>query len=173
MAEGDVERPAASALEEELARLKGELETVRRYASEQERRADSAEAQSSITAARAFSAQVAQLGAQEIAAKENLSSIEAQIRTLKQQKATLWSEGKFSEASDLDEQLADAAARRLQLRQAIEYYGNQKNQVSAAPSDAVEQFLAANEGTFSEADKGWIRQNRRYATDAGFRDRVI
>jgi hypothetical protein len=73
----------------------------------------------------------------------------------------------------VQEQLGDATARRRQAMQAKDYYATQKTQVAAQPSDPVEQFLVANQGSFSKEDQDWIRTNRRYATDPNFRQRVI
>jgi hypothetical protein len=162
-----------AALAEENARLKADLEATRRAVAEERNRADTLDNQVSQTNARVASAQAGQIDAQIAAADNTLSSLEQHIKNLKDQKSNLLAEGKFREASDLDEEMADAAARRLQAKQAKDYYAQQKTTIAAAPTDPVDQFIASNPGTYSSEDVAWIRQHRRFATDGNFRQRVV
>jgi hypothetical protein len=169
----DGETRDAADIQRENAELKAALEASRRQLFEEQARAETLDAQVSQTSARAASAQVAQLASEETRATEALTSIETEIRGLKQQWANLQAEGKFDQAADIQEQLGDATARRRQAMQAKEYYAAQKTAAQAQPTDPVEQFILANQGSLSSEDINWIRQNPRYAKEQNFRQRVI
>lgn len=168
--DGDID-PAE--LQRQNERLRADLELERRRASENEARADTLDHQVSQSSARIHSAQLAQLQAQEQAADDAVKATANEIAGLKAQLATLQAEGKFQEAADVQEQIGDAAARRQQALQAKGYFAQQRTSFPATPMDPVERFLSDNQGTYSAEDMAWIRQNRRFATDAAFRGRVI
>jgi len=84
----------------------------------------------------------------------------------------LSAEGKFEEVAEVQEKMADAAARPGKAAQTKGYYASQREQASAAPADPVERFLA-QKSEFHQAGQDWIRNNPRYATDRGFNQRVM
>lgn len=170
--DGEQQTLDPEALATENARLKAELEAARTGMAEETARANAASNEASQAGTRAHAAQVAQLAAQEVAATNTVASIDQEIRGLKTQLSALQAEGKFDEAADIQEKIGDATARRLQAKQAQEYYAGQKTTASAAPADPVEQFIAANQRDLSKEDVDWIRRNRRFAEDSAFRDRV-
>ena len=169
----DGEQLDSAALQEENARLRAELESARRVASEEQGRANQLSVQNAQAGARVASAQQAQLDAQEVSVGNTLTSIDQEIKGLKSRLIALNTDGKFEEAADIQEQIGDATARRRQAMQEKAYLANQKTQLAAVPSDPIEQFLVANRGNFTSEDENWIRQNRRYAEDPNFRNRVI
>lgn len=156
-----------------IQRLQADLELERRRAFENEARADNLDHQVSQSSAREHSAQLGQLQAQETAAVDAINATGSEIAGLKTKLANLQAEGKFEEAADVQEQIGDATARRQQAMQAKAYFAQQRSNYSAAPADPVERFLADNSNTYSKEDMDWIRHNRRFATDAAFRNRVI
>src|SRR5690348_18017676 len=105
-------------LQSENARLKAELDAMRARQADVERLAGAYEGQIAEGSRRLANAQVTHLTSQEQQAQSSLHSVEEEIRGLKRQKVTLMADGKFDEAADLDEKLADAAARRLQYQNA-------------------------------------------------------
>ena len=167
------QQPDPQALAEENARLKAELAAARQVANEEQSRSDNLSRQSAQVGDRAKNELVARLGAQAQAADGALASIDQEMKALKRQLVALNQEGKFDEAADVQEQISDAAARRREATQQKAYFEQQKTNASQQSFDPVEQFLTANKGTYSEADENWIRQNRRFAEDPAFRNRVI
>jgi hypothetical protein len=100
-----------------------------------------------------------------------IRACDAEITALEEKAANLNAEGNFAEAAKINTMVGDATARRNAARQSKAYFEQQHGQLKAQPTDPVERFLAANPD-FSEAEQKWIRENPRYATDRGFRDRV-
>ena len=163
--------PELAVLMEEIARLRAELEAARRYGSEQEQRANLLDNQYTQASSRAATAEMAQMAAPGTDATNRIAALDAEIRGLKERIAVLNSEGKYAEAAELTEQMADAAANRLWAREAQTHFAAQKQQHFAAPTDPVEQYIAAN-SHFTREDADWIRRNRSYALDENFRNRV-
>lgn len=122
------------------------------------------------------------LSAQEIAADSNINGLRAEIETLESQEADLMAEGKFREAGAIRTRINTANTRLMQNEDAKGQIAQRREQLRTAqpetqvPSnDPVEQFISSRQNTdrpFSAAEKVWIRQNRRYATDDAFRERV-
>lgn len=169
----DGELADAGELQREIERLKADLDFERRRAAENETRADNLDQQVSRSGQQLHSAQVAQLTAQENAATDAINATAQELATLKAQLANLQAEGKFEEAADVQERIGDAAARRQQAMQAKTYFTRQKELHSSTPPDPVERFLTQNQGQYANEDIAWIRSHHRYATDLGFRNRVI
>ena len=159
-------------IREENARLRSDLELARRREAEERGRADSLDVQVSQSASRTATAQLGQVEAQLVTADNIIDSIGREMASLKAQKSALMAEGKFDEAADVDERMADAAASRQQALQAKQSFTNQRERLANVPVDPVEQFIAANQGNYSAEDVAWIRQHRRFATDRNFSQRV-
>lgn len=149
-------------------RLQQERDAAIRQATEESRRADGMHVTS---ARREAETALATLAAQEQAAEATITAATQELTALKRDHSLLLAEGKFEEASELQEKIGDATARRQQATQAKGYFGNQREQVAKQPVDPVDRFFAVNTN-FSDAEKNWIRQNPRYATDQTFRERV-
>lgn len=151
--------------------LQAERDAERRRADAETNRADMAESARDGAHHQLASATVAGLSAQEHSAQREIEAATAEIEQIKRSKTALMEEGKFAEASELDEKMAEAAARRHSAIQAKGQLAGQRERVAAEPTSPVERFLAANT-QYSEAERQWIRQNPRYATDRGFHERV-
>lgn len=157
-------------LQEDRDRLMSERDSERRRADAEANRADAAESQVGDAHRQLGAATVAGLSAQENAAHQAIETANAEIAEIKRLKVAFNEEGKFTEAADLDEKLADAVARRNSATNAKNHFANQRESAASTPADPVDRFLAANK--FTDSEQQWIRQNRRYATDKAFQDRV-
>jgi hypothetical protein len=170
----DIQMTEAEELQElraEKARLIAERDSERQRAEAESRRADGLTATSLDAQRRLNVAEVGAVAAQEQQADTTIAAIDSELSALKRDLANLNAEGKFEEAAELQEKIGDAAARRTQARQAKTYYAQQKERAAAAPVDPLDRFFAANP-RYTEAEKTWIRQNPRYATDSEFMARV-
>ncbi len=159
------------ALMDERDRLMAERDSERRRADTESNRADSLQGEVNGASQKLTHATVAGLTAQESAADQTVAAINQEMVGYKKQLAELSAEGKFEEVAEVQEKMADAAARRREAAQTKGYYASQREQASAAPADPVERFLAQNPN-FTKQEQDWIRNNPRYATDRGFNQRV-
>ena len=157
----------------ENARLLAALETERTTRLAAERRADSYEAQLSEGGRRLATAHVNQLTAQEHAADQAISSLGQQIEALEGKEAALTAEGNFAEAAKIRTQISKAAAQQHQAEQNKIYFAGQRSQAAAQPTDPVEKWLADRSGQYNDQEQAWIRNNRRYALDPDFQNRVV
>ncbi len=148
-----------------------ERDAERQARESEARRADGLYARVATGDRQIAAAQVSGLAAQETQAESVITAINGEIAHLKSQKASLYAEGKFEEAEDIGEKIADAAARRNQAQQAKSYYAQQRDTASKQPIDPVDRFLVANPN-YTEAEQIWIKSNPRYATDQDFQGRV-
>lgn len=160
-----------AALREERDRLLAERDAERARAQDEARRADGLYNQVASSSRTIAAAQTANLEAQEKQAAATVSAINTEMAALRKQLADFNAEGRFEEAAEVQEKMADAAARRQQATQAQAYFAQQKEQAAKQPVDPVDRFLAANPN-FNDAEREWIKKNPRYATDEGFRNRV-
>jgi hypothetical protein len=171
--DGEAQTLDPQAVAEENARLRAELEAARRDKAEAEQRASTLDGQVVQASTRVQSAQVAQIEAQERAATDTIAAMDQQIQDLERKQAALNAEGKFDEAAALNRAIASATYRYEEAQRAKTYYASQKTQVASAPTDPVEQYIAANRHLLNDTDMAWIRQNRRFATDQAFQNRAI
>lgn len=158
------------ALRAERDRLKAEAQAAAARADAEARRADELQTTVVSNSRTIAESQLQNLSAQETQAQQTISTLDAELASLKRDFANLQAEGKFEEAADVQEKMGIAAARRVQAEQAKTYYAKQREQVAAQPVDPVERFLA--NGQYNDAEKDWIRKHPRYATDRGFQERV-
>lgn len=161
-----------AALREERDRLVEERDGERRAREDESRRADGLLGQVVNRDRSLAGAHVQSLEAKENQADAAAAAITTEMAGYRKQLADLNAEGKFEEAAEVQEKMADAAARRNQAQQAKVYFGQQKEQAKTAPVDPVERFLANSTTPFNEAEQAWIRKNPRYATDDAFHKRV-
>jgi hypothetical protein len=157
-------------LMDERDRLMAERDNERRRADAESNRADSLQGEVNGASQQLSHATVAGLTAQESAAEQTIATINQEMVGYRKQLAELNSEGKFDEAAEVQEKMADAAARRREANQTKTYYASQREKATAAPADPVDRFLAQN--SFTKPEQDWIREHPRYATDRGFNQRV-
>lgn len=155
---------------EEAAELRQALERANKRADEEGQRADGLHAQVRNSSRSQAEAELAAISGQQQQAESAVASLNAEIASLRAQRTGLLQEGKFEEEGEINEKIAVAVAKREQANQAATFYKGKREAASAEPADPVERFLAR--GNYSDAEKTWIRQHPRYATDAGFLDRV-
>jgi hypothetical protein len=159
------------ALRAEKAQLVAERDAERQRAEAETRRADGLTVTSLDAQRRLNTAEVGAIAAQVTQADTTIAAIDSELSSLKRDLANFNAEGKFEEASEILEKIGDATARRTQARQAKTYYVQQQERAAAAPVDPLDRFFAANP-RYTEAEKTWIRQHPRYATDPDFMARV-
>jgi hypothetical protein len=103
----------------------------------------------------------------ENAAAQQWSAADQQIKALEKQHSELLSEGKFDESVALQKTIAALSNRQEYARQQWASWNGMRQ---ASP---VEQFLAANRGTYTPEDENWIRQHPDFCTDGQFRQAII
>ena len=151
--------------------LTADLDHERNARHEEARRADGLSVQVTSDRARLIAGQVANAETQEARAKQAIDGIGAEMSGYRQQLSALQADGKFDEAAEVQEKMADAAARRNQAQQAQTYWAQQREVAKAQPVDPIDEFFRQNPN-YNEAEQAWIRRNPRYATDMNFRNRV-
>ena len=92
---------------------------------------------------------------------------DAEIKRLEKEQVAAWEEGRFAEATAVQKQIALATQRQEQARQEYARW----NGLRGAPP--VEQYLAANRGTYTAEEEQFIRRHPHYATDPQFNARII
>lgn len=113
------------------------------------------------------------LSAEEIATDNAIAAADTEIKQLKADKVRLLQEGKFEEAADLDERMADAVARRNGARSYKEDIGRRRQEAERAPPSREQQIETwLNQNGFSAAEKAWVYRNPRFIDDANFRREV-
>ncbi len=159
------------ALRAQVAAANAERDAERTAREAESRRADGLYSRVATADRQLAGAQVSGLAAQEAQAESTITAITNERAALRKEHSNLLAEGKFDEASEINEKMADAAARLNQAQQAKTYFSQQRETASKQPVDPVERFLAQNQN-FTEKERDWIRANPRYATDTDFQGRV-
>jgi hypothetical protein len=152
---------------EEFSRMQAALDAANR-------RADSAEGQLATAGARVLQSEGGRLSAEEMAADSTIAGLRQSIDRMEAEEAELQAEGKFREAGAVRTKISMAASQIVASEGAKAQISSQRQNVQRTAeqvsSDPVEAFFGTR--TFSDDEKRWIRQNRRYATDPAFRERV-
>jgi hypothetical protein len=164
-------QPAPAA--DEATQLRAQLEEERRQRQAAESEAASLRGRVSEYATRLSGEVTGRLSAEDAATDNALAAVETEIRQLKAQKVTLLQEGKFEEAADLDEKMADAVARRQSAQAYKAQLAQRRQEVERQPQTREQQVEAwLNQNGFSPAEKAWVYRNPRFIDDPAFRTQV-
>lgn len=105
--------------------------------------------------------------AEEAAIDASIREHEAQQTAFERQIETLHAEGKFAEAAAAMRKMTEVSAATVNLRNRKEWLAQQKTAAAAPPQQSADPYAG-----YSEAQRRWISENPRYASDPQFAARV-
>jgi hypothetical protein len=150
----------------EVDALKLELEAERKKAADAEARYRAAAGERDNHQARLSESVSAQFASHDALIDARINAADFNLRSAKAEYATAQAEGRFAEAADLAEKIADAKhaareaanekARLAQMKQQAEAEATR----APAVTDPVDRMLA---GVQSDASRNWLRSNRAVA----------
>lgn len=167
-----VSKPTANGHDEQVSDedIRALLATTRREKAQLATQLDTERNARSNAETRAHTANTGRFEAEETAVKGRIDAADASALSMRKAYAEALSEGRFEDAAQVQDEMAELRAKQGQDRQYQAWLGAEKERTKAAPP--VQQDQGLNLANYTPGQRKWIKQNPDFMTDVRLRQKT-
>lgn len=121
---------------------------------------------------RAHSANTGRFEAEETAVKTRIEAADAAALGMRAKYAEALSEGRFEDAAQVQDEMAELRAKQGQDKQYQAWLGSEKERLSKAPPVQQQQEQGLNLANYTPGQRKWIKANPDFMTDVKLRQKT-